>query len=404
MRFIYHHRTAGRGGEAVHISGVVRALRSAGHNVDVVSPPGVDPMANAETPLDKGNASVRGINRIWKWVSRSSPQILFELLEVGYNAYAAIRLFRAFRRAADAAFYERYAFFLAAGVWTAKLCKRRVILEVNEVAGVERAREQRLVGLARFIERRVFASADEIVTVSSFLKGEILSRGGRSGHVHVVPNAVDPVRFQGRTGVEIRDRLGLVGYRVIGFVGWFDKWDRLDRLVNVVASLPGAGRDVRLLLVGDGPVLDDLRSLLKARNLEQVVVLSGAVPRSSIPDYIDAMDICVLPDSNAFGSPIVLFEFMAMGKAIVAPDLAPIRDVVRSDETGIIVPRNDDAALQAAVERLVVNPVEAATLGQAAQTQVFEQHTWAAVGKIVERLAGGPARANSAPQVAKVRA
>ena len=401
MRFIYHHRTSGRGGEGVHISSVVRALRSAGHEVAVVSPPGIDPMSSAAAvPLDKGAARLSGIVRFWKWISCSCPQVLFEAAEVLYNLYAIVRLPFALCRAKRAVYYERYAFFLSAGVWLARLFGLPIILEVNEVAGTLRARPLVFVGLARWLERQTFSRADEIVTVSSYLQREVLQRGGREGHVHVVPNAIDPVRFQQANGSAVRERLGLTGTRVLGFVGWFDKWDRLGRLLALMKELRNDHESVRLLLVGDGPAAWELSEEITREGLESLVVLSGPVARADVPNYIDAMDICVLPDSNEFGSPIVLFEFMALAKAIVAPDLAPIRDVITHGETGWIVSRTDSAALRSIVQDLLADPVLAARVGQAARRRVLERHTWAAVGGIVDQIAAeqlGRRAASGAP-------
>jgi glycosyltransferase involved in cell wall biosynthesis len=388
MRFIYHHRTSGRGGEGVHISSVVRALRESGHEVTVVSPPGVDPMSSAAAvPLDKGAKDVSGISRLWKWISCSCPQVLFEIIELLYNLYAVVRLPFVLWRAQQPVYYERYAFFLSAGVWIAKMMGVPVILEVNEVTGTSRARPLVCVGMARWLERRTFSRADEIGTVSSYLQAEVLKRGGREGHVHLIPNAIDPERFQMARGDRIRERLGLAGARVIGFVGWFDKWDRLGRLITLMKELHPAHAGARLLLVGDGPAVRDLSAQIEKDGVESLVVLSGPVARADVPDYIAAMDICVLPDSNVFGSPIVLFEFMASGKPVIAPDLAPIRDVIDDGTTGWIVNPADAKTLRAAVERLLNDPVLAARVGVAAKRRVLEQHTWSAVGRRIEQLA-----------------
>jgi glycosyltransferase involved in cell wall biosynthesis len=390
MRWLYHHRTAGRGAEGVHIASVVRALQRLGHDVEVLSPPGVNPLFTAgSTPLDKGNVRASGVTRLWRWLSRSSPQWAFECAELAYNLYAAVRLVAHGGQAE--VFYERYAFFLAAGVVIAKRQGRRVILEVNEVVGVHRARGMILEGVARRLERRVFSTADEIVTVSSFLRDEILSRGGHAGHVHVVPNAIDPARFAAADGRKVRAARGLSECIVVGFVGWFDRWDRLDLLLDVAARLRAEHPDLRLLLVGDGPVLAELRERVASGGLSDLVILTGPVPPADVPSYIDAMDICVLPDSNVFGSPIVLFEFMALGKAVVGPDLAPIRDVLEDGCNGLVVPRGDVPALTAAVKRLAGDAALRRQLGTAARNQVDARHTWDATGRFVAGLAGAPA-------------
>jgi glycosyltransferase involved in cell wall biosynthesis len=127
--------------------------------------------------------------------------------------------------------------------------------------------------------------------------------------------------------------------------------------------------------------------------MEKTVILPGAVHRDEVPAYIDAMDICVLPDSNAFGSPIALFEFMAMGKACVVPDLGPMRDVLEDNVTGIMFPHSDYQALEKSVLRLVEDSALRTLVGDRAKHVVFERHTWAANARFVVQLAMGESSA-----------
>ena len=391
VELIYNHRTQGRGGEGVHIASLVRALQKLGHGVMILSPPGVDPLlAAGVTPVDKGQVKVRGIHRLWKWISRYSPDILFELFELAYNLYIPIRLVPLFIRKPQAAYYERYAFFMLAGVWIANWMGHIVVLEVNEVAGVHRARNQVLVPLSKWIERILFRKADAIVTVSSFLRQEIIRRGGVADRVHVLPNAVDPEAFGAAAGrgEDIRKELKLENALVIGFVGWFDRWDRLDMLIEVARDLRNSWPQLRVLLVGGGPVEVELREKVNREQLEEMVILTGPIPRSRVPWYIDAMNICVLPDSNVFGSPLVLFEFMAMGKPVIAPDLLPIRDVLTDSETGLLIEPRNQQALRAALAHLLGSPALRQSLGAQAKRKVLCQHTWSANATRVMELAG----------------
>jgi glycosyltransferase involved in cell wall biosynthesis len=278
-------------------------------------------------------------------------------------------------------FYERHALFLWAGVWVAKWFAIPVVLEVNEVAGLQRARKQTLVGVARWVERRVFPKADLILTVSSFLRDELLRRGARPDTVQIFPNAIDPARFSGVNGAAVRQRLGLADRKVIGFAGWFDRWDRLDLFVDLAARLVGAYPDLRVLLIGDGPVRVEIEQNIRRKGLDEFFLFTGPVPRHEVADYIDALDICLLPDSNLFGSPMVLFEFMALGKAVVAPDLAPIRDVLTDWKTGLIVNRGCLDSLEKAVRALLDNPDLRRRLGTEARRAVMQEHTWEASGR-----------------------
>src|SRR5438270_13698321 len=85
MRFIYHHRTRGRGAEGHHVLSLVNALEAAGHEVTVISPPGVDPRKTAgEVPL-AGPATFTPPQKFGKWLTLSAPQSVFEAMEVPYT-------------------------------------------------------------------------------------------------------------------------------------------------------------------------------------------------------------------------------------------------------------------------------------------------------------------------------
>ena len=143
------------------------------------------------------------------------------------------------------------------------------------------------------------------------------------------------------------------------------------------------------MLVGDGPVAGRLRERIAYHKLGENVILTGPVRRDEVPRYIAAMDICVLPDSNNYGSPMVLFEFMAMGKAIVAADLPPIRDVVQNGETGLLVERGNSGAIEQAIRLLADNPQVRERLGRQARQAVMENHNWENNARRVVELAAG---------------
>ena len=89
LKILYHHRTQGRGAEGLHISRIVLALRELGHEVVVVSPPGIDPMGpQSELPLGKAGARAWGLASWWKWVGRNLPGFMFEFAEMAYNVPA----------------------------------------------------------------------------------------------------------------------------------------------------------------------------------------------------------------------------------------------------------------------------------------------------------------------------
>jgi glycosyltransferase involved in cell wall biosynthesis len=289
------------------------------------------------------------------------------------------------------------------GVLLGKWLKRPVVLEVNELAGFTRARGLIMGRLARRIDAWVFSRADHILCVSRVLADEARQRGAGKERVHVLPNAIDPNRFRspGREHV-LRSSLGIEDSIVIGHVGLFYRWDRLDTLIEVVRSLRDRHPEIKILLVGDGPEMEKLRQTAFRLGMNREVIFSGPVPRDEVPAYIDAMDICVLPDSNAFGSPIALFEFMAMGKPCVVPDLGPMRDVIEEGATGMMFPQGNLSALGDALLRLVEDPSLRSQIGTRAKQIVFERHTWKANARFVVQLALGECSVNTFAQMKQV--
>ncbi|HXY13181.1 MAG TPA: glycosyltransferase family 4 protein [Terriglobales bacterium] len=391
MQFVYHHRTMGRSSQGMHIRSLVEALKADGHELTVSSPPGVDPLkfAGMMPFLRKGDRA-HGVQRIWKYISRECPQFAFEVCELLYNLFVPFRLLPALWRQPDAVLYERHAYFMFMGVLLGKWLRRTVVLEVNELSGFKRARGLIMERVARAIDSWVFSHANHILCVSSVLADEVQRRGAYKQCVQVLPNAIDPNRFRCRgAGQAVRASLGLEGSIVIGHVGLFYLWDRLDALIKVVKNIRERHPEIKVLLVGDGPEMDNLKQSVRRLGMESAVILPGPVPRDDVSAYIDAMDICVLPNSNDFGSPIALFEFMAMGKPCVVPDLGPIRDVIDNHVTGIMFPHADYAALEKALRRLVEDPALRTQIGAQARQLVLERHTWTVNARFVVQLATG---------------
>jgi glycosyltransferase involved in cell wall biosynthesis len=391
----------GRSSQAMHIRSLVEALKADGREVTIISPPGVDPLKSAGMmPFLRKTDRARGLQRLWKYISCECPQFLFEIFELLYNLFLPFRLLPIMWRQPDAVLYERHAYFMFMGVLLGKWLKRPVVLEVNELAGFTRVRDLIMERLARRIDAWVFSRADHILCVSRVLADEAQQRGARSERVHVLPNAIDPNRFRtSKPGPSVRARLGLEGSIVIGHVGLFHFWDRLDVLIEAVKSIRDRRPEIKVLLVGDGPEMENLKRTAFRLGMERAVIFSGPVPRDDVPAYIDAMDICVLPNSNAFGSPIALFEFMAMGKPCVVPDLGPMRDVIDDNVTGILFPRGDFGALQKALVRVIEDPALRTQLGARARDTVLEHHTWAANARIVVQLAAGESSARPFAQM-----
>src|SRR5437870_3631562 len=159
------------------------------------------------------------------------------------------------------AIYERYALFHRAGGDVAESLKIPRVLEMNAplVEEQERFRGLRLKYLAEETETETLCRADHVVAVSAAVKERALARGVPSERVTVLPNGVDTARFHPSVnGHPVRQRYGLVGKLVIGFVGSLKPWHGLDFLFDALEQITAGRPDAVLLVVGEGPRMPDL--------------------------------------------------------------------------------------------------------------------------------------------------
>jgi len=380
LRILYHHRTQGRGAEGNHIVSIVTAMRAEGHQVDVLSPPGIDPFDPKSTiPVDGAGNKLRGWSSVWKAVSCHLPTWLFELTELIYNIPAYLRLRKALRAQPYDLLFERYAFYLIAGAAAARRAGCPFALEINEVSGVaDRVRRQHFPRLCSAVERRLLRRCDLAHAVSSQLGEKLVEAGVPATRVVVVPNGFDIERIRITTSREqMRARNGFADeHIVIGFAGWFVPWDRVDFMVQVFTEALRELPQLRLCLVGDGDAAREALAQLHGTGLEGSVVLTGGVPRGQVYDYIQMFDIGMLPHSNLFGSPIVMFEMMGLKVPVLAPRLPPIEDVHVNDETALLFQPLDPQECLGQLLRLGRSAELRKLLRERAFTRLSMEHTW----------------------------
>jgi glycosyltransferase involved in cell wall biosynthesis len=278
--------------------------------------------------------------------------------------------------------YQRYARFSWAGVAAAVHTKRPLFLEYNgsEVwVGRHWDRVGSLDLLERY-ERLNLDAATRIFVVSEVERRDLEARGINAEKIIINPNGVDVERFRpGAGGREARRELGLKdGEVVAGFVGTFGPWHGVEKLAEAIKLIP-ASVPVRFLLVGSGSLHAEVAKQLEG---EPRVIFTGAVAHDRVPALLDACDILVSPHvpladgSEFFGSPTKIFEYMAVGKAIVASRLGQIGEVLTDQETALLVEPGNVSELAAAIVELVESDELRARLGTKAREVAEREHTW----------------------------
>lgn len=370
---LYLHRTQGRGVEYVHISGIANAFRATGCAVDVCSPAGLLKDGQIEKSADAG----KGMSRL----SRYTPELVFELFEMLYNFVALNRLRKGGMDHYDLIF-ERYAIFSFTGLLLARWKKIPLVLEVNYTSRspLVRQRSRLLKPLAYALDKMLFRSATLLTPVSSALRDELIEVFGVAEEkIVVLANAVDPANFV--PGVKACHGTG----KIIGFVGGFYPWHGLDLLIDAFNMLNLS--DAKIMLIGDGPELPRIRQKVDSLGLSDRVVFAGRVHHADLPSMMKDFYLGVMPDSNDYGSPMKIFEYMALGIPVVAPDYAPILDVMSEGRQGVVFKRGDVGDLAASLKALLQDASLAKSMGAAGRASVEAEYNWNAnVAKITDAL------------------
>jgi glycosyltransferase involved in cell wall biosynthesis len=372
-RVLYHHRTQGKAVEGVHIRSVTDALRAEGVTVDILSLPGADPYSSPKALSPTKQA------RWWMTLLWKLPEPLFELAEVAYNLVAGWRVWRYLARHRDTSLlYERYSLFMFMPTLIAGWMKVPVILEINDSATVHRVRPLTLSWLAVRIERWILQHADGLVFVSTTFKDRLVTAHGHLAPTIISPNAanIDQFTFTPAQREQARQKWGLDGAMVCGYLGAFLPWHAIDQFVYLIADELARQPSLKLLLVGDGITSDEVKAFVAKRGLGAQVILTGRVAHDEVPGLLAAMDLAVLPSAGDYTSPVKLFEFMACGIPPIAPDFDPIKEVLVPDQTGWLFRAGD---LGHAVERVLErtrDPVALKEVGQAARQYIARERQW----------------------------
>lgn len=359
------------GGAASHIKGVVKALSELGASVDVISNDQIAGFDESRIPLV-----------IVEPESVGGTRALFDIHNNLVFTRAVVPLVQ---DAQPDLIYQRYARFSWVGIAASLQTNLPLFLEYNgSEVWVARYwdRVGRLDLLARY-ELLNLRAASRIFVVSDVERQNLERSGVPLEKIIVNPNGVDVELFRPASGGDdVRRKLQIEKDEIIaGFVGTFGPWHGVLTLADAIKLLPQSLK-LRFLLVGTGSLLGDVRSILKEEEECGRVIFTGPVKHEEVPALLDACDILVAPHvpltdgSQFFGSPTKLFEYMAMGKGIVASRLGQIGDVLVDGETALLVEPGNAGELAAAIVRFAQSREMRERLGANAREAATEKYTW----------------------------
>lgn len=230
------------------------------------------------------------------------------------------------------------------------------------------------------MEKDAALAADAVVTISKALKMFIISWGIDPAKIHVIPNAVDTTFFKpSLKSLKLVDKYKLKNKIVIGFIGSITGYEGLEQLIQSVNQLINEGLNLSLIIVGEGREKYKLERLANSRD----IIFTGRVPFEDVKEYYSLFDICPFPRNDfevcQYVPPLKILEAMAMQKAIIVSDVAPLLEIIENNVNGLVCKANDINSLKTVIKKLYADKKLRESLAHNAHNWVVKNRSWDSV-------------------------
>ena len=381
---------SGTGGAALQMTHIIRGLQRRGIRVDLLA------LRGARRVLFTDDLAVTNYGRLG-----FSNNSLFKLVESGVRRLQGVvrfpylglfdsyRFYDACRQnlATCDVLHERNALYAIGAARAARQMGKPYVLsldadELFELAYMGKPVTGLSKWMAEWAARVTYRQARAFTCVSPAAKQHFVEKWDLpADKIMVLGNGVDVPFFEvTEDKAAARAQLGLGDEPLVLFVGGFWHWHGLDLLVDSFAAVLPHVPQARLLLVGDGETREQTEQRVQQHDIASSVTFTGRKPHHLVPLYLRAADVCVAPyphfDTEFWGAPLKIYEYMAAGKAIVASGAGLVVEVVRHEQSGLVAAPGDVPGMTQALTRLLKDVKLRETLGQRAYEQAVAEHSW----------------------------
>jgi len=232
-----------------------------------------------------------------------------------------------------------------------------------------------LIEWRKKIRKKILTNSDKIIVVSYFLKDLIQKIGLAEDKIKVIYNSVDFLKEKSvlLNKEELKQKFSLEG-KVILTNARLTPWKGVDMLIEIFPRIINTYNQINLVIVGQGPELNNLKNLTKKLNLENNVIFVGKADRQTVINYLRIADLFVL-NTNYEGMSHTLLEAMKIGVPIITTSVGGNPETIKDGQTGLLVDYRDKEQWLKAINSILDNPGLAEKLVRQAKEDL-ERFNW----------------------------
>lgn len=235
----------------------------------------------------------------------------------------------------------------------------------------------------KWCEQIEVKAADAIIVISDVLKEQLIEfYNVDENKIYVSPNGVDTDLFNPNIdGSAIRKKYGLEDSFVIGYSGGFNIYHGIDTLINASKMILEKIPNAKFFLIGDGEYRKYVDEFAEKNGIKDKIIITGLIPFKEVPVHLAACDVLVSPirttnNTTFFGSPIKTYEYLSMGKPIVATNIGILSKVYTDHVNALVMEENNPLSLTEKVVELFSNTQLADTIGNNAREYALNNCSW----------------------------
>ena len=356
-------------GAMLHAHEFIKAVRKIGHEINIYPPPAVGPLLKLlNYKISQTASQFPKYEYLIKYYSGKLRDILFFK-----DIYATQQICDVI--------LVRTSLFNMNMIERLASSNTPYILEVNAFLHKEKSDglSANMLNRIKVRELKILNAANAIIVISHELKKVLCAHNIAESKIYVNLNGVDTQIFTPHIApYPIRQHHQIREKHIVGFLGNVKPaWD-LRTLILAVSRVVKDQNSVHLVLAGKGTDSKAVKDIVQSHGMLRHVTQVGFVPRNQAPAYLSAMDILVSPLHSGYGytSPLKDFEYMAMGKPMIATNVGQASQIHEKSKTAMLVEPENMKQMATAINYLIKNKDKASSMGQAAREIVLAKYTW----------------------------